>query len=231
MDPALKQALGWLAAALVTSGGVLALRIWRRAVCERLERLAARRGGRFVAGPWSVVPRVECHLGDGLLQATLHTESAEDGGRGCLCSSAHASGARVPEFELELRRAERLQGEWQVPESRDGAFARVFRLRTDDEPSTRALLDAELRRALLEFDPALDVALRLGPPPSFATACVTAPAENRAWRFPCAAFPTTWPCSSGWSPSRVSPTRASSRGWHDARPRLPALRRCVTLFA
>jgi hypothetical protein len=162
VDPALRETLGWLAAALLVLGVVLGLRRWGRLLRERLERLAARRGGRFVAGAWHMAPRVEWSLGDGLLQVSVYTESDEHDGRSCFCSAAHAVGARIPDFELELRRAERLRGDWQVPRTRDAAFARAFRLRTDDEARAHALLDEDLRRELLAFDPALDVALRLG---------------------------------------------------------------------
>ena len=147
---------------MLVVGTVLGLRLWMSRLRGRLARLAERRGGRLVADGAFVIPRVEWSLGDGLLQATVHQEASLPDGREGLCSAVHVTGARIPRFELELRRAERLRGEWQVPPTRDAAFAQAFRLRTDDEAHASALLDAELRRAVLAFDPALDICLRRG---------------------------------------------------------------------
>jgi hypothetical protein len=167
MDASLQVTLGVLAGVGALVALALALRAWSRVQVERLERLAARRGGRLLREPWHAYPRVEWNLGDGLLQASAVTESDENGGRGGTWFFAYVAGARLPDFDLELRRDTRPKDDWHVPPMRDPDFAQAFRMRTDDEARAAALLDRELRAALLEFDPRLKVALRLGEAPAY----------------------------------------------------------------
>lgn len=151
----------WLLAPLALTGIAFALAHWRRVVIERLGRLAARRGGLLVIEPWHTTTRVEWARGGTRLTVSVRSES-DDHARSGARTFAHIPGAHLPDFELELRRAEGWPHQGEPPDTRDAAFAGAFRWRTDAPRLARELLDAELRRMLLAFDVEHDVAVRLG---------------------------------------------------------------------
>jgi len=151
----------WVIGPMALGLGVLGLRHARRRLVERLGHLATRRGGRLISEPWYLTPRVEWTIGGVRLTVSVRGE-AEASRRNGQRTFVHTASAGYPALELELLRAEHAGGDAEPLGTRGVDFERAFRAVTDDPRRARELVDGELRHALLAFDPAHDLRVRLG---------------------------------------------------------------------
>ena len=164
MDPLLALGIPVLAC-----GGVAYfLRFQRERVSERLRRVALRRKGRVVQGPWYLYPRLVVEVEGTEIQISGMHGSDGSG----TCTFAWVGCADYPEIDLVVERMadragflERLG--WKPTDTGDASFDAAFHMKTADAEGARTILDEGVRRALLALDTRLRARVRVGTAPTY----------------------------------------------------------------
>ena len=149
--------------AFVLGAALVFVRLHRTKVRAVLETTARRRRGRVEKGPWFLFPRLVLPVDGAELQV-----SARHGSQGhARCTFAWIGCTEYPDAGFDVRRSPGRVGMLEKlgqerPSTGHPAFDQSFWLHAEDPKFANSLLDRDLRKALLDFDPRLHVRLRIG---------------------------------------------------------------------